>query len=93
MNSQSEEVLEEKQTSLKIFQNIGSNQQFQTTSFLISRWSLKEIDQNPTAFVIKGAMDGARQSSTAACCLESGWEVHVLALNSEDRRRNSNCTC
>ena len=88
MNLQSEEVLEEKQTSLEDSSKIAV---LTNSSVTISSYqeadNLSEIDQNQSHFlsaIKQGAMDGAKEgilpSITAAqAILESGWGSSQLA--------------
>ena len=88
MNLQSEEVLEEKQTSLKDSSKIAvlTNSSVGTSSYQEAD-DLSEIDQNQRHFlsaIKQGAMDGAKEgilpSITAAqAILESGWGSSELA--------------
>ena len=88
MNLQSEEVLEEKQTSLKDSSKIAvlTNSSVATSSYQEAD-DISEIDQNQRHFlsaIKQGAMDGAKEgilpSITAAqAILESGWGSSELA--------------
>ena len=88
MNLQSEEVLEEKQTSLEDSSKIAvlTNSSVTTSSYQEAD-DLSEIDQNQRLFlsaIKQGAMDGAKEgilpSITAAqAILESGWGSSELA--------------
>ena len=88
MNLQSEEVLEEKQTSLKDSSKIAvlTNSSVGTSSYQEAD-DISEIDQNQRHFlsaIKQGAMDGAKEgilpSITAAqAILESGWGSSELA--------------
>ena len=88
MNLQSEEVLEEKQTSLEDSSKIDvlTNSSVTTSSYQEAD-NLSEIDQNQRHFlsaIKQGAMDGAKEgilpSITAAqAILESGWGSSELA--------------
>ena len=88
MNLQSEEVLEEKQTSLEDYSKIAvlTNSSVTTSSYQEAD-DLSEIDQNQRHFlsaIKQGAMDGAKEgilpSITAAqAILESGWGSSELA--------------
>ena len=88
MNLQSEEVLEEKQTSLEDSSKIAvlTNSSVTTSSYQEAD-DLSEIDQNQRHFlsaIKQGAMDGAKEgilpSITAAqAILESGWGSSELA--------------
>ncbi|MGQ0310261.1 GBS Bsp-like repeat-containing protein [Streptococcus salivarius] len=88
MNLQSEEVLEEKQTSLEDSSKIAvlTNSSVTTSSYQEAD-DLSEIDQNQRHFlsaIKQGAMDGAKEgilpSITAAqAILESGWGRSELA--------------
>ena len=88
MNLQSEEVLEEKQTSLEDYSKIAvlTNSSVTTSSYQEAD-DLSEIDQNQRLFlsaIKQGAMDGAKEgilpSITAAqAILESGWGSSELA--------------
>ena len=88
MNLQSEEVLEEKQTSLEDSSKIAvlTNSSV-TTSYYQEADDTSEIDQNQRHFlsaIKQGAMDGAKEgilpSITAAqAILESGWGSSELA--------------
>ena len=88
MNLQSEEVLEEKQTSLEDSSKIAvlTNSSVTTSSYQEAD-DLSEIDQNQSHFlsaIKQGAMDGAKEgvlpSITAAqAILESGWGSSELA--------------
>ena len=88
MNLQSEEVLEEKQTSLEDYSKIAvlTNSSVTTSSYQEAD-DLSEIDQNQRHFlsaIKQGAMDGAKEgilpSITAAqAILESGWGSSQLA--------------
>ena len=88
MNLQSEEVLEEKQTSLEDYSKIAvlTNSSVTTSSYQEAD-NLSEIDQNQSHFlsaIKQGAMDGAKEgvlpSITAAqAILESGWGSSELA--------------
>ena len=88
MNLQSEEVLEEKQTSLEDYSKIAvlTNSSVTTSSYQEAS-DLSEIDQNQSQFlsaIKQGAMDGAKEgvlpSITAAqAILESGWGSSELA--------------
>ena len=88
MNLQSEEVLEEKQTSLKDSSKIAvlTNSSVTTSSYQEAD-DISEIDQNQRHFlsaIKQGAMDGAKEgilpSITAAqAILESGWGSSELA--------------
>ena len=88
MNLQSEEVLEEKQTSLEDSSKIAvlTNSSVTTSSYQEAD-DLSEIDQNQRQFlsaIKQGAMDGAKEgilpSITAAqAILESGWGSSELA--------------
>ena len=88
MNLQSEEVLEEKQTSLEDSSKIAvlTNSSVTTSSYQEAD-ELSEIDQNQSHFlsaIKQGAMDGAKEgvlpSITAAqAILESGWGSSELA--------------
>ena len=88
MNLQSEEVLEEKQTSLEDSSKIAvlTNSSVTTSSYQEAD-DLSEIDQNQRLFlsaIKQGAMDGAKEgilpSITAAqAILESGWGNSELA--------------
>lgn len=88
MNLQSEEVLEEKQTSLEDSSKIAvlTNSSVTTSSYQEAD-DLSEIDQNQRHFlsaIKQGAMDGAKEgilpSITAAqAILESGWGSPELA--------------
>ena len=88
MNLQSEEVLEEKQTSLEDSSKIDvlTNSSVTTSSYQEAD-NLSEIDQNQRHFlsaIKQGAMDGAKEgilpSITAAqAILESGWGSSQLA--------------
>ena len=88
MNLQSEEVLEEKQTSLEDYSKIAvlTNSSVTTSSYQEAD-DLSEIDQNQSHFlsaIKQGAMDGAKEgilpSITAAqAILESGWGSSELA--------------
>ena len=88
MNLQSEEVLEEKQTSLKDPSKIAvlTNSSVATSSYQEAD-DISEIDQNQRHFlsaIKQGAMDGAKEgilpSITAAqAILESGWGSSELA--------------
>jgi len=88
MNLQSEEVLEEKQTSLKDSSKIAvlTNSSVATSSYQEAD-DISEIDQNQRHFlsaIKQGVMDGAKEgilpSITAAqAILESGWGSSELA--------------
>ena len=88
MTLQSEEVLEEKQTSLEDYSKIAvlTNSSVTTSSYQEAD-DLSEIDQNQRHFlraIKQGAMDGAKEgilpSITAAqAILESGWGSSELA--------------
>ena len=88
MNLQSEEVLEEKQTSLEDYSKIAvlTNSSVTTSSYQEAD-DLSEINQNQSHFlsaIKQGAMDGAKEgvlpSITAAqAILESGWGSSELA--------------
>ena len=88
MNLQSEEVLEEKQTSLEDYSKIAvlTNSSVTTSSYQEAD-DLSEIDQNQRHFlsaIKQGAMDGAKEgilpSITAVqAILESGWGSSELA--------------
>ena len=88
MNLQSEEVLEEKQTSLEDYSKIAvlTNSSVGTSSYQEAD-DISEIDQNQRHFlsaIKQGAMDGAKEgilpSITAAqAILESGWGSSELA--------------
>ena len=88
MNLQSEEVLEEKQTSLEDYSKIAvlTNSSVTTSSYQEAD-DFSEIDQNQRHFlsaIKQGAMDGAKEgilpSITAAqAILESGWGSSELA--------------
>ena len=88
MNLQSEEVLEEKQTSLEDSSKIAvlTNSSVTTSSYQEAD-DFSEIDQNQRLFlsaIKQGAMDGAKEgilpSITAAqAILESGWGSSELA--------------
>ena len=88
MNLQSEEVLEEKQTSLKDSSKIAvlTNSSVATSSYQEAD-DISEIDKNQRHFlsaIKQGAMDGAKEgilpSITAAqAILESGWGSSELA--------------
>ena len=93
MNLQSEEVLEEKQTSLEDSSKIAvlTNSSVTTSSYQEAD-DLSEIDQNQRHFlsaIKQGAMDGAKEgvlpSITAAqAILESGWGSSELAKASNN---------